>query len=96
MITRIAAFWDAAKSSRSTRLRTGLSVACPLTATIRSSAFFSSVSALRATSSWKSSWIWRVVSTPTIAAKPHRITSVSAAEPPARRQRIGSAYTRRT
>src|SRR4051794_23691145 len=31
----------------------------------------------------------RVVSTPTIAAKPHRITSVSAAEPPARRQRMG-------
>src|SRR4051795_10315765 len=31
----------------------------------------------------------RVVSTPTIAAKPHRITSVSAAEPPASRQRIG-------
>src|SRR5947209_906967 len=31
----------------------------------------------------------RVVSVPTITAKPHRITSVSAAEPPARRQRIG-------
>src|SRR5918999_1403069 len=38
---------------------------------------------------WKSSWIWRVVRTPTITANPHRITSVSAAEPPARRQRIG-------
>src|SRR3954464_6218188 len=32
----------------------------------------------------------RVVSTPTMAAKPHRITSVSAAEPPASRQRIGT------
>src|SRR3954468_1171646 len=31
----------------------------------------------------------RVVSVPTITAKPHRITSVSAAEPPARRQRMG-------
>src|SRR3954447_1826382 len=31
----------------------------------------------------------RVVSVPTITAKPQRITSVSAAEPPARRQRIG-------
>src|SRR3982751_2177353 len=31
----------------------------------------------------------RVVSVPTITAKPHRMTSVSAAEPPARRQRIG-------
>src|SRR5918998_2997392 len=31
-----------------------------------------------------------VVSTPTIAAKPQRRTSVSAAEPPASRQRIGS------
>src|SRR5918998_5407666 len=31
----------------------------------------------------------RVVSTPTMAAKPHRITGVSAAEPPANRQRIG-------
>src|SRR5436305_7273757 len=31
----------------------------------------------------------RVVSVPTITANPHRITSVSAAEPPARRQRIG-------
>src|SRR3954454_20186766 len=32
----------------------------------------------------------RVVSTPTMVAKPQRITSVSAAEPPASRQRIGS------
>ena len=31
----------------------------------------------------------RVVSVPTITANPSRITSVSAAEPPARRQRIG-------
>src|SRR3954447_24214800 len=31
----------------------------------------------------------RVVSVPTITAKPHRITRVSAAEPPARRQRMG-------
>src|SRR5215212_2151644 len=38
----------------------------------------------------KSSWMRRVVSTPTIAAKPHRITRVRAADPPARRQRIGS------
>src|SRR5256885_17091178 len=30
-----------------------------------------------------------VVSTPTIAANPQRMTSVSSAEPPARRQRIG-------
>src|SRR5215210_6046013 len=30
-----------------------------------------------------------VVSTPTIAAKPQRMTSVSSADPPARRQRIG-------
>src|SRR3712207_840023 len=34
--------------------------------------------------------IWREVSRPTITAKPQRITSVSAAEPPAIRQRIGS------
>src|SRR5215210_2751796 len=31
----------------------------------------------------------RVVRTPTIVAKPHRITSVRTAEPPASRQRIG-------
>src|SRR3954471_16214592 len=31
----------------------------------------------------------RVVSVPTMTANPHRITSVSAAEPPASRQRIG-------
>src|SRR5919108_2321018 len=43
-----------------------------------------------ATSRLKSERSWRVVSTPTIAANPSRMTSVSAAEPPARRQRIGS------
>src|SRR5215213_8624431 len=37
----------------------------------------------------KSDWIRRVVSTPTIVANPNRITRVSAAEPPASRQRIG-------
>src|SRR4051794_35825895 len=37
----------------------------------------------------KSARIRRVVATPTTAAKPIRITSVSAAEPPASRQRIG-------
>src|SRR3954453_8307893 len=31
----------------------------------------------------------RVVSVPTITAKPHRMPTVGAAEPPARRQRIG-------
>src|SRR3954462_5576477 len=31
----------------------------------------------------------RVVSVPTITAKPHRITRVSAGEPPASRQRLG-------
>ena len=40
--------------------------------TIRSWASCSSLSALEATSLWKSSWIWRVVSTPTIAAKPQQ------------------------
>src|SRR3954447_20804382 len=39
----------------------------------------------------KSDWMRRVVSTPTITAKPQRMTSVRSAEPPARRQRIGSA-----
>src|SRR5215210_7891057 len=38
----------------------------------------------------KSDWSWRVVSTPTITAKPSRITRVRSAEPPASRQRIGS------
>src|SRR5215203_280985 len=44
-----------------------------------------------ASATWrlKSDWIRRVVRTPTIVAKPNRITSVSAAEPPASRQRIG-------
>src|SRR5215213_9765039 len=46
---------------------------------------------LAASATWrlKSSWIRRVVRTPTIVAKPNRITRVSAAEPPASRQRIG-------
>src|SRR5215210_2275503 len=47
-------------------------------------------SAASATCWLKSAWIRRVVRTPTIVAKPNRITSVSAAEPPASRQRIGS------
>src|SRR3954471_11802371 len=46
-------------------------------------------SAASATCWLKSAWIRRVVRTPTIVAKPNRITRVSAAEPPARRQRIG-------
>src|SRR5215217_62350 len=91
VMTRIAAFWDAAKSSRSIVSRAGRStMRPPLAGTNRSCAWRSSLSALAATSSRKSSRICRVVSTPTIAAKPHRMTSVSAAEPPARRQRIGS------
>src|SRR5215217_7059761 len=49
-----------------------------------------SSSAALATWLEKSDWMRRVVSTPTIAAKPQRMTSVSAAEPPASRQRIGS------
>src|SRR4051812_31957006 len=85
----MAAFEDAAKSSRLVVPRAGRSATLPFSSTMRSSASCSSLSALRATSSWKSSWICRVVSTPTIAAKPHRITSVSAADPPASRQRIG-------
>src|SRR4051794_41776368 len=46
-------------------------------------------SAASATCWLKSAWIRRVVRTPTIVAKPNKITRVSAAEPPARRQRIG-------
>src|SRR5215212_10229494 len=46
-------------------------------------------SAAEATWRLKSSCSRRVVRTPTMAAKPHRITSVRAAEPPASRQRIG-------
>src|SRR3954471_23887601 len=89
-MTRIAALDEGAKSSRSGDWRVGRSTTLPAPSYVRrSSASCSSVSALAATSSWKSSWIWRVVSTPTIAAKPQRMTSVSAAEPPARRQRIG-------
>src|SRR3954466_15397390 len=46
-------------------------------------------SAASATCWLKSAWIRRVVRTPTTVANPNRITSVSAAEPPASRQRIG-------
>src|ERR687889_975034 len=46
--------------------------------------------AASATCRLKSAWMRRVVSTPTIAANPSRMTSVSRAEPPASRQRIGS------
>src|SRR5215207_3573759 len=46
--------------------------------------------AAASTSRLKSASICRVVSTPTITANPSRITSVSRAEPPASRQRIGS------
>src|SRR3954466_7509973 len=46
-------------------------------------------SAASATCWLKSAWIRRAVRTPTIVANPKRITSVSAAEPPASRQRIG-------
>src|ERR671926_1068135 len=48
------------------------------------------LSAWAATCRLKSSDSRRVVSTPTTTAKPHRMTSVSAAEPPASRQRIGT------
>src|SRR3954470_20634104 len=86
----MAAFDEAAKSSRSVAPRYGRSVTWPaLSNTIRSRASWPSLSALVASSSWKSSWICRVVSTPTITAKPQRMISVSTAEPPARRQRIG-------
>src|SRR2546421_7211290 len=51
---------------------------------------FASWSAASATCWLKSAWMRRAVRTPTITANPHRITSVSAAEPPASRQRIGS------
>src|SRR4051812_16276858 len=50
---------------------------------------FASWSAASATCWLKSAWIRRVVSTPTMTANPSRITSVSTAEPPASRQRIG-------
>src|ERR671921_1422290 len=48
-----------------------------------------SESAAVLTSSSKSSWMRCAVSAPTAIAKPQRMTSVSSAEPPARRQRIG-------
>src|SRR3954452_6245021 len=47
-------------------------------------------SAASATCWLKSAWMRRAVRTPTIVANPNRITSVSSAEPPASRQRIGS------
>ena len=42
--------------------------------------------------SWVSNWVWtwRLVRIPTIPAKLARMTNVSAAEPPASRQRIGT------
>src|SRR5436305_9430011 len=41
--------------------------------------------------SWSKSWCRRIeVRPPTAPAKPHRITSVKRAEPPASRQRIGT------
>src|SRR5215218_4700495 len=49
-----------------------------------------SSSAAPATCRLKSDSICCVVRTPTIVANPHRMTSVSTAEPPASRQRIGS------
>src|SRR5918998_1387926 len=48
-----------------------------------------STSAANSTLRSNASWMRRVVRTPTIVAKPSRITSVSAADPPASRQRIG-------
>src|SRR5688572_18468567 len=48
-----------------------------------------SESAAVRTSSSKSSWMRWAVSAPTAIAKPQRMTRVSSAEPPARRQRIG-------
>src|SRR3954470_13546866 len=59
---------------------------------ITSSASMDRCSSSAAPATWrlKSDSICLVVSTPTIAAKPHRITRVRTAEPPASRQRIGS------
>src|SRR3954454_13713387 len=59
---------------------------------ITSSASMDRCSSSAAPATWrlKSDSICRVVSTPTIAANPHRITKVRTAEPPASRQRIGS------
>src|SRR3954470_11568384 len=59
---------------------------------ITSSASMDRCSSSAAPATWrlKSDSICRVVRTPTIAAKPHRITRVRTAEPPASRQRIGS------
>src|SRR6185436_13851932 len=57
--------------------------------TTRMSVCLASSSAASSTCWLKSDWIRRVVRTPTIVANPNRITRVSAAEPPASRQRIG-------
>src|SRR3954467_2675462 len=59
---------------------------------ITSSASMDRCSSSAAPATWrlKSDSICLVVSTPTIAARPHRITRVRTAAPPASRQRIGS------
>src|SRR3954468_24545686 len=87
-MTRTTACWaDAyAPNEGPEYLRAGF----PPRDTSRMSVCFASWSAASATCWLKSAWIRRVVRTPTITANPSRITSVSAAEPPARRQRIGS------
>src|SRR3954453_18254469 len=87
-MTRTTACWaDAyAPNEGPEYLRAGF----PPRDTSRMSVCFASWSAASATCWLKSSWIRRVVRTPLITANPSRITSVSAAEPPARRQRIGS------
>jgi hypothetical protein len=50
------------------------------------------ISRLTVWPSWTSNWLrtWRLVSAPTMTAKLARITNVSAADPPANRQRIGT------
>src|SRR3954447_24037578 len=87
-MTRTTACWADAYAPKEgpEYLRAGF----PLCCTTRSSVCFASWSAASATCWLKSAWIRRVVRTPTIAAKPSRITSVRRAEPPASRQRIGS------
>src|SRR5687768_701508 len=89
-MTRTAASWLPTKSSKSgpSSLRTAVEPSSRWTS--RSVTWRWSWSAWSETSRLKSRWICWVVRTPTMAAKPHRMTSVSAAEPPASRQRIGS------
>src|SRR5687768_2121147 len=89
-MTRTAASWLPTKSSKSgpSSLRTAVEPSSRWTS--RSVTCRWSWSAWSETSRLKSRWICWVVRTPTIAAKPQRMTSVSAAEPPASRQRIGS------